>query len=128
MGKHKPRTFVKLGGHRYSKAWMREYLQTHTSYEVKNTLPDVSNVNAVSNLASRLGVRMPRKDRDKYREDAQLCWHCANSTNGNICPWVKDYTPVKGWEAKPAKIYFNNVVVDSYHITKCPLFKEGRRE
>ena len=128
MGKHKPRTFITLCGHRYAKAWMIEYLKTHTAYEAKKEFPDVGHVSTIYKLARRLGVKMQIPDRDKYGPSATLCWKCGNSTNGNICPWVRNYTPVKGWEAKPHKIHFNNVTVDSYHVKKCPLFKEGRTE
>ena len=50
-----------------------------------------------------------------------LCWDCKNCTNPEVCPWVRDYTPVPGWKAKP------NILrdYDSYLVIECPLFKRG---
>lgn len=58
----------------------------------------------------------------------QLCWSCIKACDGNLCPWAKNFTPVKGWKAepthKPAYKLDNNEVVytDSYNIYECPLY------
>lgn len=55
-------------------------------------------------------------------QQATLCWECENSIKPHVCPWVRDYTPVKGWEAKPTHIG-GAYQYDSYIVTNCPLFK-----
>lgn len=53
-----------------------------------------------------------------------LCFDCRNATKDWACPWVRNYTPVKGWNAtkdhvgKPGGYGF-----DSYHVWECPMFK-----
>lgn len=74
---------------------------------------------------------MASKDCRK-RQDT-LCWECANSVNGDKCPWVKDFTPVNGWDAEPDLIWYNTPLVDgvvkheqpSYIVKNCPLFEYG---
>ncbi|MBO5909353.1 MAG: hypothetical protein J6Q67_06230 [Clostridia bacterium] len=121
---------IRLAGHYYDKKWLMCYLRTHTASQAKETLPDVKTAKAVRSLAKRLGVRI-RKETERtnyhYRSNT-LCWTCANATNGNLCPWVKNFTPVEGWVAEPKKIFFNNVTIDSYYITECPLYRKDERE
>jgi hypothetical protein len=54
-----------------------------------------------------------------------ICWECANATDQSKCCWVKDYTPVEGWDAVPRRIRYNGSIVDSYMVKACPNFKEG---
>ena len=49
-----------------------------------------------------------------------LCWDCRNCTKPEICPWVRDYTPVPGWEARKTEI---RTLGESYLVIDCPLFK-----
>lgn len=50
-----------------------------------------------------------------------LCWDCRNSTKPWKCPWVRDFTPVKGWTA--LKTYNDpKFGVTSYNVYACPLF------
>lgn len=53
---------------------------------------------------------------------AQLCWKCKRSTNVNMCPWVRNGTPVPGWKATPTYIKSNDGFEESYAIRECPLF------
>lgn len=53
---------------------------------------------------------------------AQLCWHCACATNGNLCSWARDGTPVEGWRAEPTYIKSNDGFEHSYAVRECPLF------
>lgn len=75
---------------------------------------------------------MPRR-KAKYGGRAipkqQLCWTCAKATNGELCPWVKDYTPVPNWTAEPVTHYLytdpkskKEFYEDTYSISKCPLY------
>lgn len=58
----------------------------------------------------------------------QLCWTCAKSTNGNLCPWVRDYSPVPGWDATPITHYLytdktgNEYYENTYSVHACPLY------
>ena len=85
---------------------------------------------------------MARKKRQpkvpRCTPNSQLCWSCAKATDGELCPWVKDFTPVKDWTASPTKrlLYTREneeeVWEDTYIITQCPLYlnddksREGR--
>lgn len=51
-----------------------------------------------------------------------LCWDCKNSTKPDICPWVRDFTPVPGWTAEKTEI---RNLGESYLVKECPLFKRG---
>ena len=117
---------IRLAGHYYDKKWIMNYLRTHTANQTMQDLPDIKTPKAVRSLAKRLGVVMRKEsERDNHRHRSKtLCWLCANATDGNLCPWVKDFTPVEGWEAEPRKIFSNNVTIQSYNITKCPLFRK----
>ena len=50
-----------------------------------------------------------------------LCWDCKNCTSPDVCPWVRDFTPVPGWKAKLNSFR----EYDSYLVIECPLFKRG---
>lgn len=60
-----------------------------------------------------------------------LCWKCANATDSTKCPWVKDFTPVEGWDAEETKIWYNQEVDGkhyrkeevSYIVKSCPLYE-----
>lgn len=53
-----------------------------------------------------------------------LCWNCANSVDQDKCPWVRDFTPVPGWDATPT-IHAEGgwQEFESYIVHSCPLFK-----
>ena len=59
---------------------------------------------------------------DSYKHT--LCWDCKNSTKPWNCPWVENFTPVKGWLATPTSVgkYYN---YDSFYVTSCPRFERG---
>ena len=51
-----------------------------------------------------------------------LCWICANAY-AHKCEWMKNYTPVNGWEAQKTVIHdLFNGDIDSYKVIKCPNF------
>ena len=58
------------------------------------------------------------KDTLKY----SLCWTCRNACGG--CSWSRDFQPVKGWEAVPTYHISNGEHANSFHVYKCPLYKE----
>lgn len=54
-----------------------------------------------------------------------LCWDCVCAANE--CPWMRNFTPVKGWVAVrydyPKRNSYGGLsFVDSYVVKKCPLF------
>lgn len=55
-------------------------------------------------------------------EEENICIQCRLSTG--FCPWSKDFNVVEGWNAEKSTIYSGTKVIDTYHITKCPLFIE----
>lgn len=59
-----------------------------------------------------------------YAGSKQLCWDCANATNGG-CSWSRDFTPVPGWTARriPGRVYHGGQATEeTYMITACPEF------
>lgn len=58
-----------------------------------------------------------------------ICWDCKKATNGDLCPWAENFTPVEGWEATPTRIIsaYNpeGNGITSYCVHKCPLFERG---
>ena len=73
----------------------------------------------------------------------QLCWRCQRATGNKDlqCPWFRDFTPVKGWTAKPC--YIRNVRMKEYDgqpvderteniatfaIFDCPMFLKDKRK
>lgn len=53
-----------------------------------------------------------------------LCWDCANATNPAVCPWVRGFEPVPGWEAeKTLKEEDSWSPFESYLVKCCPLFE-----
>lgn len=52
-----------------------------------------------------------------------LCFECQKATDGNECPWVRDFTPVPGWWAHETRVAANSGY-DSYHVVDCPLCKK----
>ena len=82
---------------------------------------------------------MPRGD----KLTDQLCWKCQRATGNKDlqCPWFRDFTPVKGWTAKPC--YIRNVRMKEYdgqpveerteniatfEIFACPMFLKDKRK
>lgn len=86
----------------------------------------------ISKLRVRFG--MASYGRGSGYPVSTLCWHCKNSTNGAICPWARDYSPVPGWTAEPSMVKCrggdNNdpYFYSSMCVTKCPLFDEDERD
>ena len=73
----------------------------------------------------------------------QLCWKCQRATGNKDlqCPWFRDFTPIKGWTAKPC--YIRNVRMKEYDgqpvderteniatfaIFDCPMFLKDKRK
>ena len=73
----------------------------------------------------------------------QLCWRCQRATGNKDlqCPWFRDFTPIKGWTAKPC--YIRNVRMKEYDgqpvderteniatfaIFDCPMFLKDKRK
>ena len=73
----------------------------------------------------------------------QLCWKCQRATGNKDleCPWFRDFTPVKGWTAKPC--YIRNVRmkeydgqpvdertenIETFAIFDCPMFLKDKRK
>ena len=73
----------------------------------------------------------------------QLCWKCQRATGNKDlqCPWFRDFTPVKGWTAKPC--YIRNVRmkeydgqpvderienIETFEIFACPMFLKDKRK
>lgn len=55
----------------------------------------------------------------------QLCWDCANATNGR-CSWSRELIPVPGWVARKvnARLYRGGEMIDgTYHVIDCPEFE-----
>ena len=65
---------------------------------------------------------MNREGKNSTGVPKSLCWDCANSTNSEVCPWARELTPVKGWDAKPYRLG-GVAPMDSYIVSDCPLFK-----
>ena len=63
--------------------------------------------------------------------DDTICWDCKKATDGELCSWAKDFTPVEGWGATPTQIHSaynpneDEVGIPSYKVHKCPLFERG---
>lgn len=50
-----------------------------------------------------------------------LCYKCGLAGGENSgCPWMKDYTPVEGWDA------IWDEKIGSYNVTTCPMFTRMR--
>ena len=73
----------------------------------------------------------------------QLCWKCQRATGNKDlqCPWFRDFTPVKGWTAKPTNIRnvrmkeYDGQPVDerteniaTFAIFDCPMFLKDKRK
>ena len=73
----------------------------------------------------------------------QLCWKCQRATGNKDlqCPWFRDFTPVKGWTAKPTNIrnvrmkeYDGQPVdertenIETFAIFDCPMFLRDKRK
>ena len=74
-------------------------------------------------------VAAPVCQSDRYKEKRSLCWSCANATNGRKCPWVRNFTPVLGWEAEKNHVNGNGKGghgYESYNVRKCPLYWADR--
>lgn len=86
----------------------------------------------ISKLRVRFGVAS--LGRGSGYPVSTLCWHCKNSTNGIVCPWARDYSPVPGWTAESTLVKCrggdNNepYFYSSMCVTKCPLFCEDERD
>ena len=51
-------------------------------------------------------------------KDGSICWKCAHAGNGRVCEWMRDFTPVAGWDATYKK------TLDSYYVKCCPKFED----
>ncbi len=115
----------------YDIEYMRQLLSTHTAREIANLLPNITDLNYPRALAKRLRVDMPKAKVLKTDQAIEankgdtLCWRCANATDSSKCIWVKNFTPIEGWDAVPRKIKYCGTIIDSYNVRACPNFKEG---
>lgn len=81
---------------------------------------------SVSIVAKNMGLHKRNK-----KPPETLCWDCAKSTNGKLCPWVNSFDPVPGWEAKEVERpeYFKSKDKSKwkpdYIVISCPEFVEG---
>ena len=126
---------IVVGGRIYKKAYVKYILKNHTARECLRYFPGIHHPTSIRVMARRAGMAPKPDPRRKYNPEGNanggrkeidtICWDCANATNGNLCPWVKDYTPVEGWDAIPKRIKFNDIITDSYIVMACPNFKEG---
>lgn len=74
--------------------------------------------------------RKRKPEKRKRQETAQsLCWECAKAYGG--CDWSKQFTPVKGWQARRNDLSFltNGKVhtTESYEVKACPEFEQEKR-
>lgn len=126
---------IVIGGKAYKREYVKRIFKNHTARECLRFFPDIHHPTSIRVMASRVGIAPKPDPRRKYNPEGNanggrkeidtICWDCANATNGNLCPWVKDYTPVEGWDAIPKRIKFNDAITDSYIVIACPNFKEG---
>ena len=123
---------ISIGGVIYDREYVRNLFQKHTLKELLAIIPGISNTSTMRNAAKRLGVKAkpsPNAHNPKGINGGNptetLCWRCANATDQSKCCWVKDYTPVVGWNAVPRRIRYNGSIMDSYMVKACPNFKEG---
>lgn len=81
--------------------------------------------NSVRTVAKNMGLRKKKSPVET------ICWDCAKSTNGKLCPWVESFDPVPGWEAKEVERpeYFKSKDKSKwkpdYIVISCPEFVEG---
>ena len=64
----------------------------------------------------------------KKKMAEQLCWSCSKACGGSDCPWANKLQPVEGWEAKKKIICGQKKPIETYHITKCPLYEKRKKE
>jgi len=55
-----------------------------------------------------------------YESECTLCYERRKACKEKYCSWVRDFTPVEGWEAE------YNEKKDSYRVISCPEFERGR--
>lgn len=53
-----------------------------------------------------------------------ICMDCIR--DGRTCSWIRNETPVKGWSATPSVIKFGDREIETFYITKCPLYIEHK--
>ncbi|MCQ2439595.1 MAG: helix-turn-helix domain-containing protein [Oscillospiraceae bacterium] len=59
----------------------------------------------------------------RYTAVSQKLSACNLCTNA-WCSWHESHTPVPGWRAKKEKLNLGHKIVDTYHVTGCPEFRE----
>lgn len=146
-----PDCYDKMVGKQYGKLTVLEIKRKNGKYSTAVCYCSCGNVVKVELSKLLLGIIKScgclRRDNDKRSDtltgdcSETLCWRCVRS--GNTCPWMNNFTPVKGWKAtrydyivsynkkmknvkRTGKFY---CVVDSYIVEECPLFlKRKKRE
>ena len=58
----------------------------------------------------------------------QLCWSCSKACGGSDCPWANKLQPVEGWVATKKITKDAGKIIESYRITKCPLYEKETKE
>jgi len=60
----------------------------------------------------------------------QLCWDCKNAC-ANACCWMRDCTPVPGWDAKEVARHKSDqglYLGPTYAIKSCPNFVQDEKD
>lgn len=58
---------------------------------------------------------------NRHPTNYSKCFDCGNATNPDACPWVRDFTPVPGWEADETTVGRTHTF-QSFRVRECPLF------
>ena len=66
----------------------------------------------------------PRKRRHRIQKNTSLCIYCQNA-RADRCKWVRDLTPINGWDAEPIMIKneITGNILNSFRVNQCPGFK-----
>lgn len=112
---------IKINGKTFTAQELRDFLCVRTA---KQAAADLGiHVATVRYHAKSVGVQTAYEG----SKSQQPCWKCAKATNGLLCPWVMDGSPVKGWTAEKTQIWQGDNFIYSYKIKSCPLFEKDER-
>lgn len=85
----------------------------------------------VRELLSQWMEKERERNERRYGWSDTLCWSCGS---GAVCPWMREDTPVPGWDAEKSVYSVQrkgggrcwSVVESSYTVRSCPLYREDR--